>query len=146
MPWIKALALLLSVGLASPAFAEIYQWTDASGAVHFSDTPPKNGGHRQLDVKPAATVSMGDNIRQAENVSRSRKAVKRMLEPDSGNRYAREKQNEQEKAAQCDSLQRQLERVQAQLRAGYSNERGNRLRSQRRELSQQYSRQCVLNQ
>lgn len=145
MPRIMTLALLVFTGLTTPAFAEIYQWTDASGAVHFSDAPPESGDHRQLEIKPAVTVPMGANIRQAENVSRSRKAVGRMLESDTRNRYAREPQGDQAEAARCSSLQQRLERVQAQLRAGYSNERGNRLRSRRRELSQQYSRQCVLN-
>lgn len=34
-------ALLLAVPPASAA--EIYQWTDANGVVHYSDTPPPNG-------------------------------------------------------------------------------------------------------
>lgn len=41
----RAAILLLGLGLcSSTTHAEIYRWTDASGTVHFSDTP--NGGKR----------------------------------------------------------------------------------------------------
>ena len=48
------------------------------------------------------------------------------------------------KADSCRKLEQRLERIQAQLRDGYENDRGNRLREQRRELSRQHSRECIL--
>jgi len=144
MPRITALALLVCAGLSPQAFAEIYQWTDASGAVHFSDTPPEQGNHQELDVKPPVTVPMHDNIRQADSVSRSRNAVGQMLQSEHEDRFGASKADQQQADARCKKLEQRLERVQAQLRGGYDNDRGNRLRAQRRELSQQYSRECVL--
>ncbi|KXS51566.1 MAG: hypothetical protein AWU57_4050 [Marinobacter sp. T13-3] len=144
MPRITALALLVCAGLSSHAYAEIYRWTDANGAVHFSDEPPKHAEHRSLKLKETVTVPMRENVRQADNVHRSRKAVGRLLESDSTEDASASRAEEEAKTARCNNIQKRLDRIQAQLRAGYGSERGNRLRAQRRELSQQYSRQCVL--
>lgn len=144
MPRITALALLVCAGLSPHAFAEIYQWTDANGAVHFSDYPPAHGEHRSLELKETVTVPMRENVQQADNVRRSRKAVGRLLESDSTEDASASRAEEEAKTARCNNIQKRLDRIQAQLRAGYGSERGNRLRAQRRELSQQYSRQCVL--
>jgi len=40
--------LVISLALAAPAFAEIYQWRDAQGQVHYSDTPPAGTNARAL--------------------------------------------------------------------------------------------------
>ena len=142
MPRITALALLACAGLSPHAFAEIYQWTDATGAVHFSDTPPEQGNHQSLDMQPTVTVPMHENLKQADSVSRSRRAVGKMLESDQPDRY--DANDDSAQAARCAKLEKRLDRIQGQLRAGYENDRGNRLREQRRELSRQYSRECVL--
>lgn len=144
-PGIRALTLLLSSGLAVTASAEVYRWTDASGAVHFSDTPPDTGQPARVELREPVTVPMADNIGQAERVGKSRKAVGRMLAPSGEDRYRQEKQQAQARAARCRKLKQRLERIQAQLRRGHSNERGNRLREQKREVGDQYSRECILN-
>ncbi len=82
MPRTLALSLLC-VALATPATAEIYRWTDANGAIHFSDTPPKQKRHASVDVRPTVTVPMSENIRQADKVRQSRAEVDRLLEPGS---------------------------------------------------------------
>lgn len=143
MPRIMALSLLC-VALATPATAEIYRWTDANGAIHFSDTPPKQQRHASVTVQPPVTVPMSENIRQADKVRRSRAEVNRLLEPGSRDRYARARETEK-LARQCEKYRKQLDRIQGQLRAGYGNDRGNRLRQKRRQVSQLYSRECMLN-
>ncbi|WP_332674205.1 DUF4124 domain-containing protein [Aromatoleum sp.] len=40
--------LVISLFLAAPACAEIYQWRDAQGQVHYSDTPPAGANARTL--------------------------------------------------------------------------------------------------
>lgn len=40
--------LVISLFLAAPACAEIYQWRDAQGQVHYSDTPPAGTNARAL--------------------------------------------------------------------------------------------------
>lgn len=40
---VRALALLLIAGACTPAFAQkVYQWKDAKGVTHYSDSPPPN--------------------------------------------------------------------------------------------------------
>ncbi len=55
-------------------------------------------------------------------------------------------ERQKKQAQQCEKYRKQLDRIQGQLRAGYSNDRGNGLRQKRRKLSQLYSRECVLDQ
>ncbi|MBT2115459.1 DUF4124 domain-containing protein [Dyella sp. LX-66] len=44
-PLIAAALLLAPLAFALPAAAQqVYKWTDASGSVHYSDTPPPKGG------------------------------------------------------------------------------------------------------
>jgi len=50
----RAIALLLC-SLPLAASAQIYKWTDASGQVHFSQNPPKEGNYQ--DVTPQGPVS-----------------------------------------------------------------------------------------
>jgi len=50
----RAIALLLC-SLPLAASAQIYKWTDASGQVHFSQNPPKQGEYQ--DVTPQGSVS-----------------------------------------------------------------------------------------
>jgi len=45
-----ALALLLIAPLVS---AQVYKWKDASGTVHYSETPPPAEGTKYKQVKPA---------------------------------------------------------------------------------------------
>ncbi|MET0330980.1 MAG: DUF4124 domain-containing protein [Dyella sp.] len=46
-----ALALLLSVPMA---LAQVYKWTDASGTVHYSETPPARGSYKTLRASGSA--------------------------------------------------------------------------------------------
>ncbi|MBD3655969.1 MAG: DUF4124 domain-containing protein [Marinobacter sp.] len=143
MPRIKAVTLLC-VLLTTPAAAEIYRWKDASGVIHFSDIPPRHEHHSRVQVPDPVTIPMSDTVRQSENVRQSRRAVGKLLQPERKNRYAQADKTAAAQAARCEKHRQQLDRIQSQLRAGYSNDRGNRLRERRRNLSQRYSRECVL--
>ncbi|PSF14116.1 DUF4124 domain-containing protein [Marinobacter fuscus] len=140
----KTLVALLFALVAFPATAEIYRWTDSNGATHFSDTPPVHRQHSRLELTEPVTVPMNENIRQADKVRQSRAAVGRLLTSGSKDRFAAGKQARRE-ASQCEGYRKRLARIQGQLRAGYSNDRGNNLRQKRRELSQLYSQSCILN-
>ena len=65
----RLLALTVAAACAAPAWAgEVYQWTDASGVTHYSQTPPPGGGgkyrvitHRQPEAQaPAAAAAAED--------------------------------------------------------------------------------------
>jgi hypothetical protein len=70
-----------------------------------------------------------------------------MLSSDRTSGAARKKTKEKHAAKQqrtCAGYRRKLAHIQSQLRAGYSNSKGNSLRRKRRELSQSLSRECIL--
>lgn len=46
-----AVVLLL---LAPLAFAQVYKWTDTSGTVHYSESPPANGKYQQIKTSGSA--------------------------------------------------------------------------------------------
>ncbi|MBE0485908.1 DUF4124 domain-containing protein [Marinobacter sp.] len=144
MPRIMALPLLC-VLFSSAVQAQVYRWIDANGSIHFSDIPPVLEAHSQVPVRPPATVPMNENIRQADRVSHHRKELDKLLAPNSKARYAKAERAQDARDKQCQKYRQQLDQLQARLRAGYGNDRGNNLRQQRRELSQSYSRECVLN-
>ena len=142
MPRIAAL-LFCSV-MAVAAHAEVYRWIDANGSIHFSDVPPSLQEHSRITVREPVTVPLSANIRQSEKVRQSREAVEQMLEPENPQRFAMASKKSEAQTARCEKYVRQLERIQSQLRAGYSNDRGNSLRQKRRKVSQLHSRNCML--
>lgn len=53
------LLLLLLLALPLAAAAQVYKWTDASGTVHFSDSPPPQGT-KYTNIK-TSTSAVGSN-------------------------------------------------------------------------------------
>lgn len=49
--------LAFALILAAPASAQIYQWRDAEGRVHYSDMPPAQGEAKRLRSAPPSTAS-----------------------------------------------------------------------------------------
>ncbi len=145
MPRMMA-GVVLSFLLVPVASADVYTWIDSQGVAHFSDYPPGEIPHRQIHVKPPTTVPMSENLEQGERISDIRREVDDLLasgRPEAPDTGARERaQAKLEKT--CAGYRRKLERIQSKLRAGYSNDRGNTLRQQRRTLSQKLSRECIL--
>lgn len=147
MPWIMAgVVLALTVSLPAAA-ADVYSWTDASGGVHYTDTPPTDRQHSSVDITAPVTVPMANNLDQHRNVSGVRKQVQGLLAPDRKRDSARKKQEADARTKQelaCTSYKEKLARIQSQLRSGYENSKGNSLRRQRRKLSRSLSRECIL--
>lgn len=146
MPGIMAAAILIFV-FSSSAIAGIYTWTDASGVVHFTDTPPPGENHRPVEVAAPVTVPMAENLQQHRRISEIHEQLQGMLPPDRKCDSARNKSKEKAIAKQakiCGDYRRKLAQVQSQLRAGYGNSKGNSLRRKRRNISQSLSRECIL--
>ena len=146
MPGIMAAAVFLLMFPAS-AVAGIYTWTDASGVVHFTDTPPPDKSHRSIEIAAPVTVPMAVNLRQHRRVSEIREQVQGMLTSDRERDSARNNSKAKATAKQdkaCASYRSKLAQVQSQLRSGYGNTKGNNLRRKRRNLSQSLSRECIL--
>ncbi|HEX7338349.1 MAG TPA: DUF4124 domain-containing protein [Rhodanobacteraceae bacterium] len=54
------LLLILLAGTPLMACAQVYQWTDAHGTVHYADTPPPQGVHYK-DVKIVGNTVVGSS-------------------------------------------------------------------------------------
>ena len=146
MPGIMAVAVLTLV-YSSSVLAEIYTWTDARGMVHFTDTPPPDRQHRPVDVVAPVTMPMSENLQQHRRISVIRGQVKGMLSSDRKGDSARIKATKKALAQQdkaCSGYRQELAKLQAQLRSGYGNSKGNSLRRKRRDVSQALSRECIL--
>ena len=58
--------LFVGSGLgSSPVHAEVYQWRDENGRLHFSDEPPDGQKSEQVDLKPASGYSPPSAHREA---------------------------------------------------------------------------------
>jgi len=58
--------------------------------------------------------------------------------------WEEQQRQKQELEQRCDRYNERVDAIDAELRSGYSVSRGNYLRSERREVSQKYSRECIL--
>jgi hypothetical protein len=56
---ITAFALLLP----ATAMAQIYRWTDSSGQIHYSQTPPDEGSYERVNPAAGPTGSDGGGVR-----------------------------------------------------------------------------------
>jgi len=140
------IASLLTSIFASSASAGVYTWTDADGVVHFSDRQPPARNHESVTLREPSVVPMSENIEQGRRVTSIKEEVSRSLERSSsdGRSTGTGKKADARHQKTCDGYRKRLARIQQQLRAGYSNDRGNRLRRQRRKFSQALSRECLL--
>jgi electron transfer flavoprotein alpha/beta subunit len=145
MPGTMAL-FLLSALFSAPAFAGVYSWTDDQGVVHFTDTQPRNQSHETVTLKQPSVVSMSENLEQGRRVNTIRKDIRQSLKASSSRTRSRSSTGlaSASNDKQCAGYRKRLARIQRQLRAGYSNDQGNRLRRQRRSVSQALSRECLL--
>lgn len=140
MPRILA-AVSVLLCIAAIARAEVYTWTDRQGISHFSDQPPDAIPHRQIQPDAPVTLPMSENLQQGKRISGIREEVRELLAETGDSGSAKVKARD---SGTCAGYRRKLENIQSRLRAGYSNDEGNRLRRQRRDLSQRISRECIL--
>lgn len=146
MPGTLAVAVLMFV-LSSSVCADIYTWKDSQGVVHFTDTPPPDQNHHLVEIAVPVTVPMASNLNQQRQVSKVHKQVQAVLSSDIKHRSAKSRSKLKARARHkksCDSYRRKLTHIQSQLRAGYSNSKGNSLRSKRRKYNQLLSWECIL--
>jgi hypothetical protein len=67
--------LLLALGLSAPAGAEVYQWRDDAGQLHFGDRPPATADYRLFEPSgmiaddPAPEPSEAGGQQQAQKES-----------------------------------------------------------------------------
>ncbi|MDO3720818.1 DUF4124 domain-containing protein [Marinobacter sp. chi1] len=144
----RILASFVFAGIYSASVqAEVYSWTDREGVAHFSDQPPDTEVHQKLRMGSPSIVPMSENLEQERRVRGIREDVRNLISarsqaaPTSDGDLSKARARRQQA---CEQYRRRLSNIQSELRAGYTNTRGNTLRRQRRELSQQLSRDCIL--
>ncbi len=143
------MAFLLFGCWALPLNAQVYTWKDDQGQTHFSDKKPGQRPHTSVSPTATSIMPMGSNISRGKAITRLNTAKPR---PDQGRKrsrsdkaLAKKARNQQKQAKKCVSYRAKIARLDQQLRAGYKTTKGNRLRSQRRNVSQKLSRECLLN-
>lgn len=125
----RALPFLL-VGLllaapAAPAAAAIYRWTDSSGVIHYSQTPPPAGqGHNLVRLPESGSDAPAATPADA-NGAAGAKAGAAKKQPDAGSRKAAAKpkkapakppETAEQRAERCRKARRTLTLVQTHTR------------------------------
>ncbi|MAX33122.1 MAG: hypothetical protein CME72_08660 [Halomonadaceae bacterium] len=125
---------LVLAGWTMAAQAQIYSWQDETGQWHFADHSPEGGGGEQRNLDELSDINSmrppGDSPYRA------------LSSPQSSRSGSSVQRNAGGANPRCDRLEQRLESIQQQLRVGYEEPRGNRLRAARRELTAVYRREC----
>ena len=135
------LLLLAGIFVFSVPQAQVYEWFDEHGNRHFSDQKPEGVEYRVLG-DPADRLSTYAPTDATSPISKSRPADNSAADasPAASRRAKNDKARDLEAA--CDDYLQKIDRIQSQLRAGYSEPRGNRLRARRSALQSAYRRDC----
>jgi len=103
---------------------KIYKWTDASGEVHYTQTPPPDQHVQEMDVKvnaPKAGANTSGTAKQSDT-----KQKKDAKAPDAEGRAALEKKNEEARQENCKRANKRFRTINAGGRLYDVNEKGER--------------------
>ncbi|RZU38419.1 uncharacterized protein DUF4124 [Fluviicoccus keumensis] len=108
-------ACLTLLCLALPCHAEIFQWTDADGKVHFTDKPPANQKSRTVDIRtpggtaPSPSAAPASTSGNDDALARQRRMLKTLDEEKAVKAEAERKATAQRNAQQqnCATLRDQ---------------------------------------
>lgn len=118
---------------SAPTMAEIYKWRDAQGVTHYSEDPPTQAAQQASEISA--------DLPPIQRVSKPPKAfptsaTKAQKKPKVTRRKA------SKRASKCPAYRAKIQRINQQLRGGYKEPTGNRLRAKRRELSDKIYAEC----
>lgn len=138
--------LVLAAILAAPAAAQIYQWRDADGRVHYSDVPPAQGDAKT--VRPAARPGAGPAADTAPEGPKPKTLAEKELEFRQRRAAAAEAETKAaQEQAQAAERQRACEQARSQLAALRSGQRLVRFNSKgEREFVDEASRAAEVEQ
>lgn len=121
-------ALLLALMAAAALGAEVYTWRDASGKVHYSDTPPAGidakkmrGGASSESTPPEAAPRRG--LADQELEFRKRRADAESAQA----RAQKEKAEAEEKKRNCEQSRTQLQALESGQRISQLDAQGERM-------------------
>lgn len=143
-------AIVMMACLSLNVCAEVYQWTDAQGRVHFGDRPPPTEKAREMRIREPRKINSdaedsAARMKELDNFFRRRQEEREASEQQEAQRKA---EQEKRKAACRDMLAeiKHMEKVRAFYelnddgeRVFLDDEEGDRIR---REYRQQYADHC----
>lgn len=145
MPW-RQIAAFVFFAVPAITTAEVYTWTDDQGVVHFTDQRPSGHRHQPVELSKPSVIPMGENIERGRRVTTINRQINKALDAGSEESDRAEQRKAKRLArhkAKCEGYRKRLRRIQRRLRAGYSNDQGNRLRQQRREVTRKLNWECL---
>ncbi len=121
----RAIFLLILACVWATASAQVYTWRDASGKVHYSDTPPPGVDAKKMraGTQPGATPASGAPGRSV--AEQDMEFRKRQTEADKSRAKAeQERKDSEESKRNCADAKKQLAALESGQRMSRFNESG----------------------
>ena len=128
----RASLLVLSLMFALPVGAEVYQWRDAEGRVHYSDIPPSTGELRTLRSAsaPATSAVTTDSAAAPKTKTTAERELEfrqRLAEKSEAQAKAEDEQKEAaDRQRTCEQARNQLTALRSGQRITTFNSKGER--------------------
>ena len=132
---LTVISLSLLVGTSVEAGTLIYRCEVSKGSIAFSDQPCTEGSQKTIDQQSApapGTRVVAPKVFDGADDSKPkpRKRIRRTSSSSKGDE------------SWCEGRQRRLDRIQDELRGGYSPSRGEQLKRKRRQLEEEIRERC----
>lgn len=124
----RAITLLILACVWTAASAQVYTWRDASGKIHYSDTPPPGVDARKMRAG-AQTGSTSPSGAPARSVAeQDMEFRKRQTEADKARAKAEQERSDAEDSKRnCEDAKKQLNALESGQRMGRLNEAGEQI-------------------
>lgn len=121
----RAIFLLILAGVWTMASAQVYTWRDASGKVHYSDTPPTGVDAKRMRAgttaeRAPAPAAAGRSIAEQDMEFRKRQSEAEKLRA----KAEQEKKDADESRRNCADAKKQLSALESGQRMSRFNEAG----------------------
>jgi len=122
----RAITGMLLAILATLAWAgEVYTWKDASGKIHYSDTPPPGVSSKKLRAGSSSGSAAGQPAATKGLAEQEMEFRKRKTESDQSRAKAEKEQSDSAEAkSNCEQARRQVQALESGQRMSRINEAG----------------------
>jgi hypothetical protein len=104
----RLLLILIALMVSGPSLAGMYKWTDSSGQVHYTDSPPADQKAKALN--PATATPTGAEVEKSKQDKQLEEFNKRQAEEKEKEELARKKALEKkQREQQCATLRKNLQ-------------------------------------
>ena len=125
----RAIILLILAGMSAVAVAQVYSWRDASGKMHYSDTPPPGVDAKKLHAPGAQTGSSSQTGTAGRSFAEQDLSFrKRKMDADKARAKADQERIAAEDAKRnCEDARMQLNALESGQRMSRVNASGERI-------------------